>query len=432
MNMFFSVPPPPAQRKEDADRLERLLRDKTDLIEWSEFSTIVPTARIRRVVFAADLDTALVEANRQTYVVSVHESLRSWLLTELLDKKVPYRILPARDRPWSPLWGLFSMAISIGVSVLITQSVLAHLLPTANRPASPPSVTYRLYRPNVSETWIGSLEVLSECIDSLENTRGLLLEGDPGTGKTLLARKLAFEANVSFLPVVGSQFVEVYVGLGAQRVRQLFAFARRHAPIIVFIDEVDSIAAHRGGPHSHSESDHTLNQLLAEMDGFRDDSSVFVLGATNRVDTMDAALLRPGRFDRVVHIPLPDKKSRKKMFAHYLQKSRIPVATTMDLDTLATLSDGFSGAVIHRVVREAVVFAQRYDDQVLEERHLDLALEKRVGRPPQDRGRQEPPGNRESSGSRKRARPARAPLRTPRAQNIRPCQSPWHGWVHPV
>jgi cell division protease FtsH len=237
-----------------------------------------------------------------------------------------------------------------------------------------------------TQTWIGSPEVLNECMETVRGHdstgygtgrkwRGLLLEGEPGTGKTLLARKIAAEANASFIPVVGSQFVEMYVGLGAKRVRELFLQARLHAPVIVFIDEMDAIAGQRGYPHN-TEADNTLNQLLAEMDGFRRDEGVFVLGATNRVALMDPALLRPGRFDRVVHIPLPDTECRKKMFAHFLRKCALDVSADMDYETLAVLGHGFSGAVIEKVVREAEVFARRNGETVVEPRHIDLAMEK--------------------------------------------------------
>lgn len=363
----------------DAENLENLIREQKP-IEWSEFQATVPLSRIQRVVFSSDLATALVEVRRGLHLVSVHESLRPWLLTDLLEKRVPYRILS------SPLYSVVScLSLLLPLLPILFTSLVAYLLmhrlPGVSGGGGASVSSFHVYRPNASESWIGSPEVLQECMETVDFVRGggdvprgLLLEGEPGTGKTLLARKIAAEAHAAFIPVVGSQFVEVYVGLGAQRVRQLFAFARQHAPAIIFIDELDSMATRRG--YGHSEGDNTLNQLLAEMDGFVRDVGVFVLGASNRVSIMDPALLRPGRFDRVVRIPMPDETCRKKLFVHFLQQSGLPVAPDLDYEMLAVLSQGFSGAVIQKVVREAGLFAERNHETVLEARHLDTAMEK--------------------------------------------------------
>lgn len=355
-------------------------------VEWSEFQATVPMARIKRIVFSTDLSLAMVYLLRSSTprLVSIHESMQTWLLADLLEKKVPYRIL--QSAPLFPSWiipllpGLFSVFSTLFFSGVLMR-VVSRRLPSS----STFSRSYPIFRPTLLETqtWIGSPEVLNECMETVRGTgygdkkdwRGLLLEGEPGTGKTLLARKIAAEANASFIPVVGSQFVEVYVGMGAKRVRELFLQARLHAPVIVFIDEMDAIAGHRGYSQN-SEADNTLNQLLAEMDGFRRDEGVFVLGATNRVALMDPALVRPGRFDRVVHIPLPDTECRKKMFAHFLGKCALDVSGGMDYETLAVLGQGFSGAVIEKVVHEAEIFARRNGETVLEPRHMDLAMEK--------------------------------------------------------
>jgi len=189
--------------------------------------------------------------------------------------------------------------------------------------------------------------------------RGVLLVGPPGTGKTLLARAVAGEASVPFYAVTGSSFVEVFVGLGASRVRELFADARRNAPAIVFIDEIDAIGARRSVPGvgGNDEREQTLNQLLAEMDGFTGDSSIVVLANTNRPEVLDPALLRPGRFDRQVHVPLPTLRDRQRILAVHVRGKRL--AADVDLSVVARGTPGFSGADLANLVNEAALHAAR-------------------------------------------------------------------------
>lgn len=179
--------------------------------------------------------------------------------------------------------------------------------------------------------------------------KGVLLSGPPGTGKTMLAKACAGEAGVPFIPTSGSDFVEIFVGVGASRVRDLFATAREKSPAIIFIDEIDAVGRKRSGSHgSHDERDNTLNQILVEMDGFGTDQNVIVMAATNRQNLLDTALIRPGRFDRIVEVNLPDLEGRRQIFNVHLKK--ITVEETKDKDTyarrLASLTPGFSGADI--------------------------------------------------------------------------------------
>jgi len=176
----------------------------------------------------------------------------------------------------------------------------------------------------------------------------VLLSGPPGTGKTLLARALAGEAEVPFINVNGSSFVQMFAGLGAQRVRRLFARARELAPCIVFIDEIDALGTRRDQPHNYSRQ--TLNQLLGEMDGFSSNPGVIVVGATNLAHTLDTALTRPGRFDRTVELSLPDKGVRKQILAHYLKRNG---TDGLDLDLMAANTTGFSGAELFNMVNRA-------------------------------------------------------------------------------
>jgi len=218
-------------------------------------------------------------------------------------------------------------------------------------------------------------EELKEVVDFLKSPRkfkrlgakiprGILLVGEPGNGKTLLAKAVAGEANCPFFSISGSDFIEVFVGVGAARVRDLFKQARKHAPCIIFIDEIDAVGRHRGSGlgGGHDEREQTLNQLLTEMDGFQtSDDSVIVLAATNRPDVLDTALLRPGRFDRRVHVPFPDLVSREQILRVHAKK--VKVDPELDLQKIARGTPGFSGADLENLVNEAALNATRTRDQ---------------------------------------------------------------------
>ncbi len=189
--------------------------------------------------------------------------------------------------------------------------------------------------------------------------KGVLLAGPPGTGKTLLAKAIAGEAEVPFFTISGSDFVEMFVGVGASRVRDLFNQGKKHAPCIIFIDEIDAVGRHRGAGlgGGHDEREQTLNQLLVEMDGFESSEGVIIVAATNRPDVLDPALLRPGRFDRQVVVPVPDVGGRRKILEIYAKKTKM--AESVDLDILARGTPGFSGADLENLVNEAALMAAR-------------------------------------------------------------------------
>ena len=205
--------------------------------------------------------------------------------------------------------------------------------------------------------------------------RGVLMVGPPGTGKTLMARAVAGEAEVPFLALTGSSFVEMFVGVGARRVRDLFADARKRAPSIIFIDEIDAIGQRRGGSIvSNDEREQTLNQMLAEMDGFDSTTGVVVMAATNRPDVLDPALLRPGRFDRTVEIPLPNQAERAAILkVHSREKHLDP---DVDLDAVARGTPGFSGADLSNLINESAIVAVRHDRQVITAHDIDEARDR--------------------------------------------------------
>ena len=206
--------------------------------------------------------------------------------------------------------------------------------------------------------------------------RGVLMVGPPGTGKTLLARAVAGEAKVPFFSISGSDFVEMFVGVGASRVRDMFDQARKHSPCIVFIDEIDAVGRHRGAGlgGGHDEREQTLNQLLVEMDGFEANDGIIVVAATNRPDVLDPALLRPGRFDRQVVVDLPDLRGREQILKVHMRK--VPVSSEVDPLVIARGTPGFSGADLANLVNEAALFAARYADKKVEQSHFDLAKDK--------------------------------------------------------
>lgn len=206
--------------------------------------------------------------------------------------------------------------------------------------------------------------------------KGVLLVGPPGTGKTMLARAVAGEANVPFFSISGSEFVEMFVGVGASRVRDLFAKAKKNAPCIIFIDEIDAVGRRRGSGMGggHDEREQTLNQILVEMDGFEQGTNVIVLAATNRMDVLDPALLRPGRFDRRVNIGLPDRKDREAILkVHFAKK---PLAKNVDLDALAAKSAGSSGADLANIANEAAIIAARNNRHEINQDDVTNAFER--------------------------------------------------------
>ena len=206
--------------------------------------------------------------------------------------------------------------------------------------------------------------------------RGVLMVGSPGTGKTLLAKAIAGEAGVPFFTISGSDFVEMFVGVGASRVRDMFEQAKKHAPCIIFIDEIDAVGRHRGAGlgGGHDEREQTLNQLLVEMDGFEGNEGVIIIAATNRPDVLDPALLRPGRFDRQVVVPLPDVRGREQILKVHMRA--VPLADSVQPSIIARATPGFSGADLANLVNEAALFAARANKRLVEHTDFEKAKDK--------------------------------------------------------
>jgi cell division protease FtsH len=211
--------------------------------------------------------------------------------------------------------------------------------------------------------------------------KGVLLVGPPGTGKTLMAKAVSGEAGVPFFSISGSEFVEMFVGVGASRVRDLFETAKRHAPCIVFVDEIDAVGRHRGAGlgGSHDEREQTLNQILVEMDGFNTDTNVIIIAATNRPDILDPALLRPGRFDRRVVLDRPDMRGREAILKVHVKGK--PVGTDVDLSVLSRSTPGFVGADLENMVNEAAILAARRNKKVIDQPEFEEAIERVIAGP---------------------------------------------------
>lgn len=235
-------------------------------------------------------------------------------------------------------------------------------------------------------------EELQEIVEFLKNPKkfvdigaripkGVLLVGPPGTGKTLFAKAVAGEANVPFFSISGSDFVEMFVGVGASRVRDLFDQAKHNMPCIVFIDEIDAVGRQRGTGlgGGHDEREQTLNQLLVQMDGFEKDDGIIVMAATNRADILDPALLRPGRFDRQIYVQVPDVRGREEIFKVHARNK--PLASDIDFKTLARLTSGFTGADIENLLNEAAILCARDNRKVITMGDINEGINKVIAGP---------------------------------------------------
>ncbi|MDA1184838.1 MAG: ATP-dependent zinc metalloprotease FtsH [Acidobacteria bacterium] len=358
-------------------------------LSFSEFMSAVDAGQIERVT---------ITGNEITGVNTANESFRSYappqyegLANRLIERNVIVTAREPTSSPWATL--LYSWApilLMIGFWIFFMRQMQSGGNKALSFGKSKAKLSSSTQKKVTFKDVAGvdeAKEELQEIIDFLREPqkyqklggripKGVLLMGAPGTGKTLMARAVAGEANVPFFSISGSDFVEMFVGVGASRVRDLFEQGKKNAPCIVFIDEIDAVGRHRGAGlgGGHDEREQTLNQLLVEMDGFEANEGVILVAATNRPDVLDPALLRPGRFDRRIVVSRPDVRGREGILGVHTKK--IPVAEDVDVAVLARGSSGFSGADLANLVNEAALNAARFNQKVVRMLDFESAKDK--------------------------------------------------------
>ncbi len=358
-------------------------------ISYTEFLSMVDNGSISEVVIQGqEIFTTDVNHNR----FKVYAPQDTDLIKILRQKGVAISAKPETDSPWymNVLVSWFPMIVLIGVWIFFMRQMQAG----GGKAMSFGKSRARLQSDQMKKVTFEDVagideakEELGEIIDFLREPKkftrlggripkGVLLMGLPGTGKTLLARAIAGEADVPFFNISGSDFVEMFVGVGASRVRDLFVQGKKNAPCIIFIDEIDAVGRHRGAGlgGGHDEREQTLNQLLVEMDGFESNEGVILISATNRPDVLDPALLRPGRFDRQVVVPLPDILGREKILKVHMKKT--PAAPDVNLVILAKGTPGFSGADLENLVNEAALLGAKRNKERIDMFDLEDAKDK--------------------------------------------------------
>jgi cell division protease FtsH len=358
-------------------------------ISFSEFIRWVDTGQVDRVEFSGNkiIGTSLSGEPFRTYAPPQYDGLGN----KLIDRDVVVEARAATASPWATfLYGWAPILLIIGFLVFFMRQVRSGGNMALSIGKSKAKLASSTEKKATFKDVAGvdeAKEELQEIIEFLREPqkfqklggripKGVLLMGPPGTGKTLLARAVAGEASVPFFSISGSEFVEMFVGVGASRVRDLFEQGKKHAPCIVFIDEIDAVGRHRGAGlgGGHDEREQTLNQLLVEMDGFESNEGVILMSATNRPDVLDPALLRPGRFDRSIVVNRPDVKGREGILGVHTRK--IPLADDVDRHVLARGTVGFSGADLANLVNEAALNAARYNQKSVMMQDFEFAKDK--------------------------------------------------------
>jgi cell division protease FtsH len=348
-------------------------------ISYSEFLAMVEADRVSEVTIQGQ-EIRVTDLNRSHFKIYAPQDPA--LIQRLKDKGVTIIAKPPTESPWymSVLVSWFPMIVLIGVWIFFMRQMQSG----GGKAMSFGKSRARLLSDQQEKVTFEDVAGIDEAKEELEEIvaflkdpkkftrlggripKGVLLMGPPGTGKTLLARAIAGEAGVPFFSISGSDFVEMFVGVGASRVRDLFVQGKKNAPCIIFIDEIDAVGRHRGAGlgGGHDEREQTLNQLLVEMDGFESNEGVILISATNRPDVLDPALLRPGRFDRQVVVSLPDIKGREKILRVHMK--RTPIASDVDPVVLAKGTPGFSGADLENLVNETALLAAKRDKERLD------------------------------------------------------------------
>lgn len=358
-------------------------------VPFTDFMNKVEEGQILSVTMQGQSIVGRTSENRSIQTYAPRDAN---VVNQLMEKKVEIKVDPPEESPWylSLLVSWFPMLLLIGVWIFFMRQMQNSGGKAMNFGRSRAKL---LNQDNAKVTFADvagvdeAKEELTEVVEFLANPKkftrlggripkGVLLVGPPGTGKTLLARAVAGEAGVPFFSISGSDFVEMFVGVGASRVRDLFMQGKRNAPCLIFIDEIDAVGRQRGAGlgGGHDEREQTLNQLLVEMDGFESNEGVILIAATNRPDVLDPALLRPGRFDRQVVVPTPDLRGRKRILEVHTKKT--PLDKGVDLDVLARGTPGFSGADLENLVNEAALQAAKLNEDKLDMRDFEFAKDK--------------------------------------------------------
>ena len=368
-------------------------RIATQQVEYSQFLQDVKQGRVQKVVIEGK-SLYVVSQNGERFTVYSPETDNRSLIGELLDHGVAIDAKPPEQQSllMQIFISWFPMLLLIGVWIFFMRQMQGAgggrgaLSFGKSRARLLGEDQVKITFADVAGVEEAKSEV-AELVDFLRDPgkfqrlggkipRGVLMVGPPGTGKTLLAKAIAGEAKVPFFTISGSDFVEMFVGVGASRVRDMFDQAKKHAPCIIFIDEIDAVGRHRGAGlgGGHDEREQTLNQLLVEMDGFEGNEGVIVIAATNRPDVLDPALLRPGRFDRQVVVPLPDMRGREHILKVHMRK--VPLAEDVDATVIARGTPGFSGADLANLVNEAALFAARANKRTVGMEEMERAKDK--------------------------------------------------------
>lgn len=359
-------------------------------VPYTDFLAQVESGQILSVTMQGH---TLVGRTADNQTVQTYAPQDSGLVERLLEKKVVIKAEPPEAQPWymTVLISWFPMLLLIGVWVFFMRQMQGGSGKAMSFGRSRARLLNQDGGARVTFADVAGVdeakEELSEVVEFLSNPKkftrlggripkGVLLVGPPGTGKTLLARAVAGEAGVPFFSISGSDFVEMFVGVGASRVRDLFIQGKKNAPCLIFIDEIDAVGRKRGAGlgGGHDEREQTLNQLLVEMDGFESNEGVILIAATNRPDVLDPALLRPGRFDRQVVVPTPDLRGRRRILE--VHTKRTPLEDDVDLEVLARGTPGFSGADLENLVNEAALQAAKQNQERLDMRDFEFAKDK--------------------------------------------------------